>query len=86
MNTKQGNPILACAQFHSCEMFWERKELCKPDYSCQLEYNNLIIVTASKNIFLLRWCLSSTHPLQKMLFWERKSYVNQITYASIWIK
>ena len=35
----QFGTFLSCTQFHSCEMFWERKELCKPDNSCQFEYN-----------------------------------------------
>jgi len=49
---------------------------------------NLIIVIESKNIFLLRWCLCTTHSGRCgcELFWERKSYANQITLASVWIQ
>ena len=68
MNTKPGNSILACTQFHSCEMFWERKELCKPDYSCQFEYNKSYNSHWEQK-YILTEVVSLYHPLRKMWMW-----------------
>ena len=61
MNTKQGNYILASTQFHSYELFWEKYSYANQITVASLNTINLIIVIESKNIFLLRWCLSTTH-------------------------